>query len=148
MLSRSPALSLYYLACFGLLIASVVFYALFPVTCVYLSHMLSIHPSLTGGSRKKVRRPRPRYLRENEEGVLVDEVVIRQRVAEDKRMADQAKKAADRERKNRATKRKLKSQRSDYLSMDLIDCRTIRQGNWYDQPRDEDIEDRGFWCLE
>ena len=32
--------------------------------------------------------------------------------------------------------------------MDLIEYRTIRQGNWYDQPRDEDIEDRGFWCLE
>ena len=118
------------------------------MTCVSLSHVLSIHTSFTGGSRKKVRRPRPRYLRENEEGVLVDEVVIRQRVAEEKRMADQAKRTADRERKNRAAKRKLKSQRPDYFTMDLIEYLTIRQGNWYDQPRDEDIEDRGFWCLE
>ena len=83
--------------------------------------MLPIHPSFTGGSRKKVRRARPRYLRENEEGVLVDEVVARQRVAEEKRMADQAKKVADRERKNRAAKCKMMSQRPDYFTMDLIE---------------------------
>ena len=47
-----------------------------------------------------------------------------------------------------AAKRKLKSQRPDYLSMDLIEYRTIRQGNWYDHARDEDIEDMSFWCLE
>ena len=63
-------------------------------------------------------------------------------------MADQAKRAADRERKNRAAKRKLKTQCVDYSTMDFIEYRTIRQGNWYDQPRDEEIEDRSFWCLE
>ena len=41
-----------------------------------------------GGPVKKARRPRPRYLRRNEEGVLVDEVVIRQREGEARRMAD------------------------------------------------------------
>ena len=103
--------------------------------------MLSIHHSFTGGPVKKAHHPHPRYLHRNEEGVLVDEVVIRQRAGEARRMAD-------RERKNRVVKRKLKNQRINYLALDLIEYRTIRQGNWYDQHRDEDIEDRSFWCLE
>ena len=120
----------------------------FPLTCVSLSHMLSIPLLFTGGSRKKIPRPRPRYFHQTEEGRLVDEVVVRQRVSDKRRMADQERRTADRERRNRAAKRKVKTQRVDYSTMDLIEYRTIRQGNWYDHPRDEDIEDRSFWCLE
>ena len=54
---------------------------LFPVTCVCSSMLSPYFLYLTGGtSGAPKKRIRKRHLRPNEEGVLVDEVVTRQRV--------------------------------------------------------------------
>jgi hypothetical protein len=65
--------------------------------------MLSVHISLTGGSSMPKRK---RRLVRNEEGVLVDEVAIRQRQREDARKAEKEKatKAQARRRKGKATR--------------------------------------------
>jgi hypothetical protein len=86
---------------------------------------------------------RKRRLIRNEEGVLVDEVAIRQRQREAARK-DEKEKAA----KTQAHRRKGKAAqapRINYKSMPEAEYILVRRNNWYASPRDEDIEDRGFW---
>jgi hypothetical protein len=99
--------------------------------------MLSLSISLTGGSGipKRKRRFIP-----NEEGILVDEVVLRQRQREAVRNAQKAKVA-----KAQAHRRKGKETRPNYKSMPEAEYILVRPNNWYATPRDEDIDDRGFW---
>jgi hypothetical protein len=99
--------------------------------------MLSMSISLTGGSSLSKRK---RRLVPNEEGVLVDEVVPRQRQREAERNAQKAKVA-----KAQAHHRKGKDTRPNYKSMAEAEYILVRRNNWYATPRDEDIEDRGFW---
>ena len=45
--------------------------------------------------------------------------------------------------------KKLKETRPNYLTMNPIDYARVRQSNWYtSMPRDDDIEDPNFWCME
>jgi hypothetical protein len=97
---------------------------------------LSVHLSFTGGSGLPKRK---RRLILNEEGVLVDEVVIRQRQREAARKAEKEKAA-----KAQARCRKGKATRPNYKSMPEAEYILVRRNNWYATARDEDIEDRGF----
>jgi hypothetical protein len=99
--------------------------------------MLPMPLSFTGGSSVPKRK---RRLIRNEEGVLVDEVVIRQRQREAARKAEKEKAA-----KAQARRRKGKATRPNYKSMPEAEYILVRRTNWYATPRDEDIEDRGFW---
>ena len=46
-------------------------------------------------------------------------------------------------------KKKGKETRPNYLTMNNIDYAQVRQSNWYrNVPRDENIEDPNFWCME
>ena len=47
-----------------------------------------------------------------------------------------------------SSKRKGKAQRPNYKTMPRADYIKIRQGDWYLTPRDEEIEDNSFWCME
>ncbi|KAK1649256.1 hypothetical protein QYE76_067061 [Lolium multiflorum] len=52
-------------------------------------------------------------------------------------------------RKSATLRRKGKSSRENYKSMDGVSYAAIRQKNWYeDVQRDDEIEDTRFWCLE
>jgi hypothetical protein len=102
--------------------------------------MLSMSISLTGGSG--IPKRKRRFIL-NEEGILVDEVVLRQRQREAVRNAQKAKLA-----KAQARRRKGKETRPNYKSMPEAEYILVRRNNWYATPRDEDIEDRGFWCEE
>jgi hypothetical protein len=113
----------------------------FSVTRVYmLTHMLSMPLYFTGDSSLPKRK---RRLIQNEEGVLVDEVAIRQQKREAARKAEKEKaaKAQARRRKGKATQ----APRINYKTMPEAEYILVRQNNWYSTPRDEDIEDRGFW---
>jgi hypothetical protein len=96
--------------------------------------------SLTGGSGVPKRK---RRFVLNEEGVLVDEVVIRQRQREAARKVQKENLA-----KAQARRRKGKETRPNYKNMPEPDYILVRCNNWYATPRDEDIEDHGFWCEE
>jgi hypothetical protein len=93
--------------------------------------------SFTGGSGLPKRK---RRLILNEEGVLVDEVVLRQRQREATRKAQKEKVA-----KAQARRRKGKDTRPNYKSMPEAEYILVRRNNWYATPRDEDIYDRSFW---
>jgi hypothetical protein len=86
---------------------------------------------------------RKRRLIQNEEGVLVDEVAIRQRQREAARKAEKEKvaKAQARRRKGKATQ----APRINYKTMPDAEYILVQRSNWYATPRDEDIEDHGFW---
>jgi hypothetical protein len=99
--------------------------------------MLSMPLSFTGGSSLPKRK---RRLIPNEEGVLVDEVVIRKHQREAARKAEKEKAA-----KAQARRRKGKVTRPNYKSMPEAEYILVRRNNLYATPRDEDIEDRGFW---
>jgi hypothetical protein len=79
----------------------------------------------------------------NEDGVLVDEVVIRQHQREAARKLQKEKLA-----KAQARHRKGKETRPNYKTMPEPDYILVRRNNWYATPRDEDIDDRGFWYEE
>jgi hypothetical protein len=102
--------------------------------------MLSMPLYFTGGS--SLPKCERRLIR-NEEGVLVDEVAIRQQQREAARKAKKAKaaKAQARRRKGKAAQ----VSRPNYKSMPEAEYILVRRNNWYATPRDEDIEDRGFW---
>ena len=54
-------------------------------------------------------------------------------------------------KKQVATKpsKKGKETRPNYLTMPSVDYARVRQSNWYrNVPRDENIEDPNFWCME
>lgn len=108
------------------------------------------HANLTGNSGgPQKKRERQRYFRRNEAGVLVDEVVVRQRkMAEARKMRDEAKAKASGS-KATSKKRKGKATRVNYKEMATADYNVIRQGDWYETaPRDEEIEDSSFLCME
>lgn len=96
--------------------------------------MLSIFFYLTGGSHFRRRK---RYLSQDDEGVFVDENVFRQNV-----------RSAAREDARGRRERKGKEERVNYNDMDLFEYQELRQGNWYNDDQDEDIEDDDFWCME
>ena len=54
----------------------------------------------------------------------------------------------ERKRKAAARKHKGKQPRINYRTMNLIEYSAMRQRNWFDEPRDQDIENRHFWCKE
>jgi hypothetical protein len=99
--------------------------------------LLPMSISLTGGLSLPKRK---RWLVPNEEGVLVDEVALRQCQREADRNYQKAKVA-----KAQARRRKGKDTRPNYKSMPEAEYILVRRNNWYATPRDEDIEDRGFW---
>jgi hypothetical protein len=99
--------------------------------------MLSMPLSFTGGSRMLKRKHR---LLLNEDRVLVDEVAIRQHQREAARKAEKEKAA-----KAQARRCKGKATCPNYKSMPEAEYILVRRNNWYATPRDEDIEDRGFW---
>ena len=45
-------------------------------------------------------------------------------------------------------KRKSKELRQNYRDMGSVDYAQMRQKDWYKKPRDEEIEDPKFWCME
>ena len=45
-------------------------------------------------------------------------------------------------------KRKSKELRQNYRDMNSVDFALMRQKDWYKKPRDEEIEDLKFWCME
>jgi hypothetical protein len=102
--------------------------------------MLSMSLSLTCGL--SVLKRKHRFIR-NEDGVLVDEVVIRQHQREAARNAQIEKLA-----KAQARRRKGKETRPNYKSMPEPDYILVWRNNWYATPQDEEIEDSGFWCEE
>ncbi|KAK1667046.1 hypothetical protein QYE76_055205 [Lolium multiflorum] len=52
-------------------------------------------------------------------------------------------------RKSTTIRRKNKAPRENYKSMDIATYAAIRMKNWYeDVARDDEIEDKRFWCLE
>ncbi|KAK1607075.1 hypothetical protein QYE76_030748 [Lolium multiflorum] len=52
-------------------------------------------------------------------------------------------------RKSATIRRKGKSSRENCKSMDIVSYAAIRQKNWYeDIERDDEIEDKRFWCME
>ncbi|KAK1627926.1 hypothetical protein QYE76_002241 [Lolium multiflorum] len=52
-------------------------------------------------------------------------------------------------RKSATLRRKGKSSRENYKSMDIVSYAAMRQKNWYeDIDRDDEIEDKRFWCME
>jgi hypothetical protein len=99
--------------------------------------------SFTGGSSGANKKSHPRYFRRNEQGVLVDETLSRQRSGEAARLQEE-----ERKRKAASKKNKGKHARVNYREIDSIEYSTMRQGNWYNQPRDEEIENNHFWNVE
>jgi hypothetical protein len=102
--------------------------------------MLSMSLSLTGGS--SVPKRKHQFI-QNEDGVLVDEVVIHQGQREAARKLQKEKLA-----KAQAHRRKGKETRPNYKTMPKPDYILVWCNNCYATPQDEDIEDRGFWCEE
>jgi hypothetical protein len=99
--------------------------------------------SLTGGSSHVSGLPKRKHrFIPNEEGVLVDEVAIRQH----KRLA--AKKAEKEKLGKAQARRKGKATRPNYKTMPEPDYILVRRNDWYATPHDEELEDRGFWCEE
>jgi hypothetical protein len=106
-------------------------------------------PLFTGA--RLAKRSCPRYLRRNEEGILEDEVLIRQKQCEAVRKVKAAKdaKKTARDAKKAAQAKKGKSPRVDYKKMSSFSYSALRQLDWYtSQPRSHHIEDRHFWCME
>ena len=102
---------------------------------------------LTGGSgvpKTYKRRPRSRYFRDDGQGNLVDEVELRRRKNEEKRMVEQAK----RTRKG-VSKRKGKDPKINYRALDAVSFSTIRHRDLFAElPRDDELGDTRFWCAE
>jgi hypothetical protein len=109
-------------------------------SCAYASPMLSIPLYFTGDLSLPKRK---RRLIRNEEGVLVDEVVIRQRQREAARKVEKEQLA-----KAQARCRKGKVTRPNYKNMPEPDYILVRCNDWYATPRDEAIEDHVFLCEE
>jgi hypothetical protein len=87
------------------------------------------------------KRSRPRYFRTNEEGILEDEVLIRQKQRAAIRKVKVAKEAS--------APSKGKSARVNYKKMSSVSYSAMRQLDWYtSQPRSNHIEDHHFWCME
>jgi hypothetical protein len=111
----------------------------------------SCSPLLLFTGAGPAKRSRPRYLHPNEEGILEDEVSIRQKqhVAVRKvKVAKDAKKAA-RDAKKAAQANKGKTPRVNYKTMSSVSYSALRQNDWYaTQARLVHIEDRRFWCPE
>ena len=54
----------------------------------------------------------------------------------------------ERKRKAAARKNRGKQPKINYRTMILTEYSAMRQRNWFDEPRDEDIENSHFWCKE
>ena len=74
---------------------------------------------------------------------MTDCAVIRDREREEARELE-----LERKRKAAARKHRGKQPRINYRTMILTEYSAMRQRNWFDQPRDEDIENPHFWCKE
>ena len=74
---------------------------------------------------------------------MTDCAAIRDRANEDARAQELEKKRKAAARKNRGKQPKI-----NYRTMNLGDYSSMRQRNWFDEPRDEDIENPHFWCKE
>ena len=101
-------------------------YFLYHDMCVLISICYLSH-SFTGGTSKKPRASHPRYVRKTGEGQFMDEDERRRKIVD-----------------KVTSKRKGKEQRVNYKTMNLVDYATLRQRNWYDQQKEEDIEERSF----
>jgi hypothetical protein len=86
---------------------------------------------------------RKRRLVPNEEGILEDEISVRRAQRAAARAAEKEK--AAKIAKAQARRRKAKGTRPNYKSMPEAEYILVRRNNWYASPRDEGIDDRGFW---
>ena len=74
---------------------------------------------------------------------MTDQATIRDREREAARELE-----IERKRKAAARKHRGKQPKVNYMTMILAEYSAMRQRNWFDQPRDEDIENTHFWCKE
>ena len=97
----------------------------------------------SGGSSSGNKKPRGRPFIVDEYGNMTDCAVIKDHEREAAREQE-----IERKRKAAARKHRGKKPRINYRTMNLIEYSTMRQRNWFDEPRDQDIENRHFWCKE
>ena len=110
------------------------------------SPIATLYPhSFTGGSSNVNKKPRGRPFLVDEYGNMTDMAVIRQQERDAARDVTREKEM-ERKRKAAARKHKGKQPRVNYKTMILSEYSALRQRNWFDQPRDEDLENRHFWC--
>ena len=77
----------------------------------------------------------------DEYGDMTEVNIVKQRAKEAAISQDRKKKAT--ERRNRG-----KDARTNYLDMDGVEFSTMRQGDWFRQPRDENLTNDNFWTLQ
>ena len=115
--------------------------------CAYPCYPCSSY--LTGDSSRKRTKgyTRKRHFIQNEHGVGVDETIIAREAREAARGPAVRGRRAPKVTSSKPS-RKGKETRPNYKTMDLIQYAGIRQSNWYNTPRDEQIDDPNFWCME
>jgi len=114
--------------------------------------MLSIyHSNFTGGSNvapQSGSRKRPNYRESSDD----ESRPPRKAVAKKKAVVEEPvvkKKKSLVVKKSVSSKKKGKEARLNYKTdISTADYTVIRQGNWYSRPRDNELDDRRFWCKE
>ena len=74
---------------------------------------------------------------------MTDQYVVRDRATEAAR-----EKEKDRKRKAAERRKKGKDARTNYLDIDGVEYSTMRQGDWFRQPRDENLTNDNFWTVD
>jgi hypothetical protein len=75
------------------------------------------------------------------EGTFEDEYLARQADEEAAQEATQVKAA------KKAARRQARVPQVNFETMGYVDYNALRQLDWFSEERDEELEDRRFWCL-
>jgi hypothetical protein len=58
-----------------------------------------------------------------------------------------AQEAAQAKEAKKAARRQAKAPQVNFETMSSMEYSALRQLDWFAEPRDEELEDRRFWCL-
>ena len=69
-------------------------------------------------------------------------------IAREKAQEAEAQKAQERKKKAAEKRKRGKEARTNYSEMDRVEYSTLRQQDWFNQPRDENLTNDNFWTVD
>ena len=99
----------------------------------------------TGGpsdSSKKSKKARSRPMLIDQYGDMTEVNIAREKAQE-----AEAQKAQERKKKAAEKRKRGKEARTNYSEMDRVEYSTLRQQDWFNQPRDENLTNDNFWTV-
>ena len=101
---------------------------------------------LTGGpsnSSKKSKKPRARPMLIDRYGDMTEVNIAREKARE-----AETQKAQERKKKAAEKRKRGKEARTNYSEMDRVEYSTLRQQDWFNQSRDENLTNENFWTVD